>query len=340
MEDGARNKADTRTSTQTWRREKGRSFLCSPPDFAGQVISQVERRTLSKPRIGVIGGSGLGDTLSQEVGGKEVRVDTPFGQPSGPILVTNWEGVDIAFLSRHGPGHLLNPSTVPYRANIYALKKLGVTHVLASGATGSLREEVEPRHLVICDQVIDKTYLRTNTFFDDGIVAHVDFAEPFCPKLRALLIEAAKKLNVTVHAKGTYVCMEGPQFSTVAESQMHRAWGGDLIGMTCMPEAKLAREAEMSYALIALPTDYDCWRPHPPNQDRTALLHEILANLKAVTANGIELLRITVPMLAKRLDESWPYADALALAIWSDKNKVDPKTVKRLDLLVGRYFSG
>ena len=290
------------------------------------------------PRIGIIGGSGLGDALSRGAKGEEVRVETPFGAPSGPVLVTNWEGVDVAFLSRHGPGHLLNPSNVPYRANIYALKKLGVTHVLASGATGSLREEFEPRHLVICDQVIDKTFRRAGTFFDDGLVAHVELAEPFCPKLRALLIEAARKIDLVVHPKGTYVCMEGPQFSTVAESRMHRSWGGDLIGMTCMPEAKLAREAELSYAMIALPTDYDCWRPHTPGKDRTALMNEILANLKAVTENGIELLRVAIPMLAARLDEPWPYADALALAIWSDKSKVEPATVKRLELLVGKYF--
>ncbi|HSW45391.1 MAG TPA: S-methyl-5'-thioadenosine phosphorylase [Phycisphaerae bacterium] len=293
---------------------------------------------MSEPRIGIIGGSGLGETLAKEVGGREVNVETPFGSPSGPILMTRWEGVDIAFLARHGPGHLLNPSVVPYRANIHALKKLGVSHILASGATGSLREEIAPRDLVICDQVIDRTFKRANTFFDDGLAVHVEFGEPFCPKLRSLLIEAAKDIHVRVHPAGTYVCMEGPQFSTVAESQMHRAWGGDLIGMTCMPEAKLAREAEICYALIGLPTDYDCWRPHEPGKNKVALLNEIVGNLKAVTENGIKLLRAAVPMLAKRLDESWPCADALALAIWSDKTKADPRMVKRLELLVGRYF--
>ena len=221
---------------------------------------------------------------------------------------------------------------------MYALKKIGVTHVLASGATGSLREEIQPRHLVICDQVIDKTFKRMGTFFDEGLAVHVELAEPFCPKLRALLIEAAKGIDVPVHPKGTYVCMEGPQFSTVAESKMHQAWGGDLIGMTVMPEAKLAREAELSYALIGLPTDYDCWRPHEPGKDRMALLNEILGNLKAVTKNGIKLLRAAVPMLARRLDEPWPYADALALAIWSEKAKADPRLVKKLGLLVGKYF--
>ncbi|MBP7935127.1 MAG: S-methyl-5'-thioadenosine phosphorylase [Phycisphaerae bacterium] len=290
------------------------------------------------PRIGIIGGSGLGQTLEAEVGGREVQVDTPFGRPSGPILVTRWAGVEIAFLSRHGPGHLLNPSAVPYRANVFAFKTLGVTHILASGATGSLREEVEPRHLVICDQVIDKTFKRAGTFFDDNLVAHVEYAEPFCPKLRRLLIEAGREVETVVHPRGTYVCMEGPQFSTLAESRMHRDWGGDLIGMTCLPEAKLAREAEISYALIALPTDYDCWRPHEPGKSRQALLAEIIGNLKAVTDHGIALLRAAVPMLARQLDEKWPYDDALAMAIWSDKSKVSPAVVERLRPLIGRYF--
>lgn len=291
-----------------------------------------------KPRIGIIGGSGLGQTLAAEVGGNEVQVDTPFGRPSGPILVTRWAGAEIAFLSRHGPGHLLSPSTVPYRANIFALKKLGVTHLLASGATGSLREEIRPGHLVICDQVIDKTFKRAATYFDEGIVAHVEYAEPFCPKLRQLLIEAAREVDTVVHSRGTYVCMEGPQFSTVAESRMHQAWGGDLIGMTCMPEAKLAREAEITYALIALPTDYDCWRSHEPGKSRQALLAEIIGNLRTVTAHGVALLRAAIPVLASRLDEKWPYDDALAMAIWSDKSRVSPTVVERLRPLIGRYF--
>ena len=293
---------------------------------------------MGTPRIGIIGGTGLGQTLADEVGGRQVQVETPFGLPSGPILVTHWAGADVAFLSRHGPGHLLNPSAVPYRANIWALKSLGVTHIVASGATGSLNERIAPRDLVLCDQVIDKTHKRAATFFDEGLVAHVEFAEPFCPKLRGLLTEAADSIKAKVHSAGTYVCMEGPQFSTVAESNMHRAWGGDLIGMTAMPEAKLAREAEISYALVALVTDYDCWRPHAPGKDRALLMHEILEHLKAATDNGVALLRAVLPPLADRLDEPWPYADALGMAIWSDKNAVDPAVVQRLDLLAGRYF--
>ncbi|HOA72272.1 MAG TPA: S-methyl-5'-thioadenosine phosphorylase [Phycisphaerae bacterium] len=293
---------------------------------------------MSQPRIAIIGGSGLGQAFAEQAGGREVLVDTPFGAPSGPILVTRWAGVDIAFISRHGPGHVFNPSIVPYRANIFALKKLGITHVISSGATGSLREEIAPGHLVICDQVIDKTFRRPSTFFDDGLVAHVELAEPFCGGLRKLLIEAGRQVQTTVHDKGTYVCMEGPQFSTVAESRMHRAWGGDLIGMTCMPEAKLAREAEMCYALIGLPTDYDCWRPHDPGLTRQALLSEIMGNLQLATRNAIELLRIALPVLAERLDQINCCRSALELAIWSDKSKVPPAVVEKLEPIVGRYF--
>ncbi len=293
---------------------------------------------MAEARIGIIGGSGLGQTLAEQVGGNEVEIVTPFGKPSGPILLTRWAGADIAFLSRHGRGHLLNPSSVPYRANIYALKSLGVTHILASGATGSLREDIEPRHLVICDQVIDKTFRRDRSFFDLGLVAHVEFAEPFCPTLRGLLRSAGEKIPARTHSAGTYVCMEGPQFSTVAESRMHQAWGGDLIGMTAMPEARLAREAEICYALIALPTDYDCWRPHEPGKGREALLGEIINNLNAVTANAVELLRLAVPMVAEKIDAPCPCRDALDMAIWSDRSAIDPAEIQRLGLLVKRYF--
>lgn len=293
---------------------------------------------MSEPRIAIIGGSGLGQAFAEQAGGREVSVETPFGRPSSPILMTRWAGVDIAFLARHGKGHVFNPSIVPYRANIFALKKLGITHVISSGATGSLREEIQPGHLVICDQVIDKTFRRESTFFDDGLVAHVEFAEPFCRQMRTLLVEAGKQVKTVVHDKGTYVCMEGPQFSTVAESRMHRQWGGDLIGMTCMPEAKLAREAEMCFALIGLPTDYDCWRPHDPSLTRQALLREIIGNLEVATRNAIDLLRIVLPVLAERLEPIDCCRSALELAIWSDKAKVRREVVDRLDPIVGRYF--
>ena len=266
------------------------------------------------------------------------RMNPPFGRPGAAFVKARWEGADVVFVNRHGDGHVYNPSKVPYRANIFALKKLGVTTVIASGATGSLREETEPGHLVVCDQVIDRTFARPNTFFDEGLVAHVEFADPFCPVLRRVILSVADQVETVVHPKGTYVCMEGPQFSTRAESNLHRAWGGDLIGMTCLPEAKLAREAEMSYALIALATDYDCWRPHEPGADKQALLQEILGNLQRATDNAVALIRATVARLARE-----PIADcdawhALELGIWSDKARVDPAVVRRLHPLVGKHF--
>jgi len=290
-----------------------------------------------KLMVGLIGGSGLGDALAAEKG-RAVFDDTPFGKPSGPITVGRWAGVRVAILSRHGAGHVYNPSTVPYRANIHALKQLGVTHLIASGAVGSLREQIAPRDLVIPDQIIDKTHQRRSTFFDTDVVAHVEFAEPFCPGLRRLLVEAGTAVETTVHDGGTYVCMEGPQFSTVAESKMHQAWGGDLIGMTCCPEAKLAREAEICYALVALPTDYDCWRPHDPDRGKQELLAEIIGHLEAATANAVALIKAAV----ERIGEGAELApcgcgSALELAIWSDRERIPARTVERLGPLLSKY---
>ena len=289
-------------------------------------------------RIGVIGGTGLDEALAGEQG-ETILVDTPFGKPSGPIVLTRWQDTDIAILQRHGPGHTLNPSEVPYRANIYALKKLAVTHIVASGATGSLKENIHPGDLVIPDQVIDKTHKRDSTFYDDAAV-HVVFADPFCPVMRQWLIDAAARLEgkVTVHETGTYVCMEGPAFSTKAESHMHRAWGGDLIGMTCMPEAKLAREAEIAYALVALPTDYDCWKPHDATIGEQDLLTEIIGNLNKASAAGIGLVKAALSDVSQLRSTPSPAHDALKLAIWSDKAKIDPDAIHRLDVLWGRHF--
>ncbi len=294
--------------------------------------------TTTSVKIGLIGGSGLGDSLGAEKG-QTVCPDTPFGKPSSEITLTQWQGVDLAILQRHGPGHTLNPSEVPYRANLFALKSLGITHIIASGATGSLREEIVPGDLVIVDQVIDKTYRRANTFYDDAAV-HVELAEPFCPVMRQWLLEASSQLDGrTVHEDGTYVVMEGPGFSTKAESAMHRAWGGDLIGMTCMPEAKLAREAEMAYALIGLPTDYDCWRPHDPNVATQDLLAEIIGNLNKASAGGIELIHAALSNIAWLENHPSPAHEALKLAIWSDKSKIDSAAIERLAPLWGRYFA-
>jgi 5'-methylthioadenosine phosphorylase len=285
--------------------------------------------------VGVIGGTGLGEALGALGEGETREIETPFGRPSGPITLGELGGVRIAALARHGPGHLFNPSTVPYRANVWALKSLGVTHILASGAVGSLREEVAPRNLVIPDQVIDRTFRRPGTFFDD-LAVHVEFAAPFCPTLRNVLVKAGTGLPARVHQGGTYVCMEGPQFSTRAESELHRGWGASLIGMTAMPEAKLAREAEICYGLVALPTDYDCWKPHPASLDQAKLIEEILGNVKAATQNAIELLKRAIPQVAL-IDKPCACQSALALAIWSEKAKIPPLVRDRLELLIGRY---
>jgi 5'-methylthioadenosine phosphorylase len=228
---------------------------------------------------------------------------------------------------------------VPYRANIFALKQLGVTHILASGAVGSLCEKMAPRELVIVDQVIDKTFRRASTFFESGIAVHTELSAPFCPVLRERLLAQQAAVNVRVHDGGTYVCMEGPQFSSRAESHMHQGWGGHLIGMTCLPEAKLAREAEIAYALVALVTDYDSWRPHDPSLDQAALLAEIISHLHEATANAIALIRATVESLSKVPPGPSPAHDALRLAIWSDKTRVDPALIERLRPILGRYFS-
>lgn len=289
-------------------------------------------------RIGIIGGSGLADALGVPQGRTE-QPDTPFGKPSGPITLTQWQGIDIALLARHGPGHVHPPTFVPYRANIFALKMLGVTHVIASGATGSLREEIAPGDLVIADQVIDKTSKRISTFYERAAV-HVEFSHPFCPVMRNWLLQAAGRLQgVKVHPQGTYICMEGPAFSTVAESNMHRSWGGDLIGMTVMPEAKLAREAELPYALIGLPTDYDCWRPHDPSKGQQELLREIIGNLQRASAAGVQLIQEALRDVSLLQTQPSPAQSALQLAIWSDKSRIDSAEVARLKPLWGRYFA-
>jgi 5'-methylthioadenosine phosphorylase len=328
-------------------------------------------------KIGLIGGTGLGQALAASSQGTRHDVETPFGPPSDAILETTWAGVPVLILSRHGPGHLLNPSQVPYRANIFALKQLGCTHILASGAVGSLRDEFKPRDLVIPDQVIDRTFRRPATFFEKAAV-HVEFAEPFCPVLRQTLLEAANREGEApseprsaapgnsgsragspshngfiVHDRGCYVAMEGPAFSTRAESLVHRLWGGDLIGMTAMPEAKLAKEAELPYALVAMVTDYDCWRNKPTDglaasaasepvqkHDPHDLLNEILANLNAATANAVAVIRRAVELMSTRRDAlaACPARRALELAIWSDKSRIDPHEVQRLSPLWMKYF--
>lgn len=302
---------------------------------------------MSDLKIGLIGGSGLGEAVNSGQDAIPHDVETPFGPPSSKILETRWDDMPVFMLSRHGPGHLLNPTHVPFRANIFALKQLGCTHIIASGAVGSLREEMKPRDLVIADQVIDRTSRRASTFFDQAAV-HVDFAEPFCPVLRRILVEeGAATTTHAVHGRGCYVCMEGPAFSTRAESLMHRMWGGDLIGMTAMPEAKLAREAEISYALVALVTDYDCWKRPAASAaagaalpDAAELMQEIIANLTAASENAMALIRRAVARIARERDTppASPAHEALKLGIWSDKARVTPDEIERLMPLWGRYF--
>jgi len=287
--------------------------------------------------IGIIGGTGLGDALGTVGKGETHDIDTPFGRPSAPILTTEIGGVAVALLARHGAGHLLNPSSVPYRANIFALKKLGVTRLIASGAVGSLREEIAPRDLVLPDQAIDRTYRRPASFFE-GMAVHVEMAAPFCPALRAALTTAATTVSAKVHLRGTYVCMEGPQFSTRAESEMHRQWGGDLIGMTLMPEAKLAREAEICYACLALSTDYDCWRAHRTDVDQIRLLEEIIGNVQAATHNALGLIRAGLPAIAALPDSACTCQQALKLAIWSDRRSIPRDVRDRLAPLTAKYL--
>ncbi len=282
--------------------------------------------------IGIIGGSGLGELLGALGNGELHRIDTPFGEPSAPILTTSVGGVPVALLARHGEGHLLNPSRVPYRANLFALKKLGVTHVIASGAVGSLREEIAPRNLIVPDQIIDRTFRRAGTFYEE-LAVHVELAAPFCPQLRKALLAAGGARD-----GATYVCMEGPQFSTRAESELNRASGGDLIGMTAMPEAKLAREAELCYALVALVTDYDCWRPHPGAVGQLELLKEIIANLRLATEGAIALIRGALPAAQALRDSPCACRSALALGIWSDKSRIPAETRAKLSPLIGKYL--
>ncbi|RKY09913.1 MAG: S-methyl-5'-thioadenosine phosphorylase [Planctomycetota bacterium] len=281
--------------------------------------------------IGIIGGTGLGEALAARLGNVVLEdMDTPFGKPSGPVLIGELGSVRIAFLARHGIGHRYNPSTVPYAANIFALKKLGVTTLIASAAVGSLQNEIEPGHLVLVDQFIDKTFRRQNTFFDALGAVHCEFAQPCCKRLREKLMLAAEKIDAVTHADGTYICMEGPQFSTRAESLMHRSWGGDLIGMTAMPEAKLAREAQMCYALVALASDYDCWRQHDAGVDKQGLLEEIIGNLAKATQNAVTLIEQLIESDSLLCDDNCQCRNALELAVWTAPETIDHKT--KLDL--------
>jgi 5'-methylthioadenosine phosphorylase len=283
--------------------------------------------------LGIIGGTGMAEALGALGSGEQHRVNTPFGPPSSPITLIELAGAAVALLPRHGDGHRFPPSRVPYRANVFALKAVGVTHVVATAAVGSLREEVRPGELAVPDQVIDRTFRREPTFFDE-LAVHVEFAQPFCPSLRKVLLGA--RSEVKVHDGGTYVCMEGPQFSTRAESDLHRGWGAHLIGMTLMPEAKLAREAELCYAAVNLVTDYDCWRPHPSDLGAQELLEEIIGNLRTTTAAALGLLRAALPAVQALAASGCGCQESLERAIFTSGTQIHEDTRTSLDVLLRR----
>jgi 5'-methylthioadenosine phosphorylase len=288
---------------------------------------------MSEEITGIIGGTGLGDTLADRI--KNVRtkkVDTPFGKPSDDILVGRFGKRTIAFINRHGRGHKFGPSEVPFAANIFALKKIGVRTIISTGAVGSLCEKIKPAELVVVDQFIDKTYKRQNSFFGGFGAVHCEMSEPVCKRLRKVITEAGKGIGVKVHPKGTYVCMEGPQFSTRAESLMHKGWGGDLIGMTAMPEAKLAREAQVCYGFIALVSDYDCWREHKAT-DKQTLLDEIIANMQTATKNCMALLRAVLESNEEIGSESCGCRKGLQLAVWTEKEQINQTSKRKLRIL-------
>jgi len=289
---------------------------------------------MSNGMIGIIGGSGLGQTLINHIGSvRYEEVDTPFGKPSAPIVIGHMGGREVAFLNRHGENHTYCPTSVPYAANIFALKKLGVTAVIASGAVGSLREDVCPQDLVVVDQFIDKTTQRRNSMFAGFGAVHAEFSHPCCERLRQAILAAGEKVGVTTHHFGTYVCMEGPQFSTRAESLMHKSWGADLIGMTAMPEAKFAREAQMCYSLIALASDYDCWKEHDITLGKKELLAEIIGHLNAATKNAIELIETVLKTDGELCDNECSCRKSLELAVWTAPEAQDEKKKQDLSVL-------
>ena len=284
--------------------------------------------------IAIIGGSGLADALAQQITNAQTHdIDTPSGKTSAPVIVGDIAGRDIAFINRHGLGHTLGPSKVPYAANIFALKQLGARAIIASGAVGSLQEKIAPGDLVIVDQFIDKTFKRQTSFFDDYAAVHCELAHPTCERLRKKLIETAAQIDTNTHPTGTYVCMEGPQFSTRAESVMHRNWGADLIGMTAMPEAKLAREAQICYALIALASDYDCWKPSGVSKDKQTLLKEIIGNLQHATVNCLKLITAVIQSDHELICNDCHCRKSLELAVWTATEKIELAKKEKLDVL-------
>ena len=288
----------------------------------------------TKTMIGIIGGSGLYQIDGLE-GASWVKVKTPWGAPSDEVLVGRLDGIPMAFLPRHGRGHVHSPTDVPYRANIDAMKRLGVTDVISVSACGSFREAYAPGDFVIVDQFIDRTFAREKSFFGTGCVAHVSLAHPTCPRLGAACATAARATGITVHEGGTYLCMEGPQFSTLAESRMYRGWGCDVIGMTNMPEAKLAREAELCYASVAMVTDYDCWHPGHDAVDVAQVIAVLTGN--AARARGM-VARLPALLGADRAPCPHGCDRALDYALMTAPDRRDPALLAKLDAVAARVL--
>ncbi len=289
---------------------------------------------MSRRSLGIIGGSGLYD-LDSLKDTEEVRVSTPFGDPSAPLLKGTLHGVDVAFLPRHGRGHTLAPHELPFRANIHAMKQLGMQCVLGISAVGSLREEIAPGDLVLIDQFIDRTKGRTeeSTFFGRGCVGHAHFADPIWEPLRQVALQAARSTGATIHDGGTYVCMEGPAFSTRAESHLYRSFGAAVIGMTNLQEAKLAREAEIAYATVALATDYDCW--HESEEDVS--VKEVLAVLRANVEKSKQVIEATARLLAETTEDIH-CEGVMEHAVITHRDSITQEARRRLEVLIGRYL--
>src|SRR5258706_4857192 len=288
---------------------------------------------MTAAKIGIIGGSGLYQ-MPELTDVDEIELETPFGSPSDKFIIGTLEGERVAFLPRHGRGHRFTPTEVPFRANIYGMKLLGVERILSASAVGSLQEKYAPLDMVIPDQFFDRTRARApeSTFFGEGIVAHIAFAHPLCGQLRDTLEQACQAVDVKVHRGGTYICMEGPAFSTVAESNLYRSWGMDVIGMTNLQEAKLAREAEICYVTIAMVTDFDCW--HPDHDAVT--VNDIIANLARNAENAASVVAAAVRAMPAARE--CKCGSALAHAIITDRKAIPETTRKKLELLVGKYL--
>ena len=286
---------------------------------------------MPQAEIGIIGGSGLYNLPGVERV-REVRIATPFGKPSDAYILGHLEGRKVAFLSRHGRGHILLPTELNSRANIYGFKKLGVERIISVSAVGSLQEDYRPMDMALPAQFFDRTRQRASTFFGDGLVAHISFDAPVCPTVVDVLAGACKDVGVRCHTGGTYLCMEGPAFSTKAESNVYRSWGMDLIGMTSLPEAKLAREAEICYATLAMVTDYDCWHP----QHDAVTVNAIIEYLQRNVENSQRILLKAIRAMPQQRD--CKCASALAHAIFTDRRRISPRAKKKLSLLLGKYL--